>query len=121
MVLWDERHSRVESGGFENRMSGRENPLTDLLSLVLLVTFATTIFVGGWCVADRHRRLAAFENQLERIREEIATLSLNRDRLRAQGDALANDPLAWEAAVRERLGYIREGEVIVKPSVDSRI
>jgi len=102
-------------------MSVRESPLTDLLSLSLLVAFAVTVFVGGWCVTERHRRLAAFENQLERIRGEIAVLSAERGRLRTEGNALAMDPLAWEAAVRNRLGYIRQGEVIVKLPVDSQI
>lgn len=88
--------------------------MNDLLTLVLLASLVITILVGGWCVADRHRRLAAFENQLERLQAEIEGLCAERDRLSSEGDALENDPFALEAAVRERLGYIRKGEVLIR-------
>lgn len=86
----------------------------DLLTIVLLATLVITIVLGGWCVAERYQRLAAFENQLDRLRAEIESLSVERDGLKSAGDALQSDPVALEAAVRERLGYIREGEVIVR-------
>ena len=94
--------------------------MNDWVTLVLVVSLIVAILVGGWCVAERHRRLLAFENQLERLQAEIESLCAERDRLKSEGDALESDPFAWEAAVRERLGYIRKGEVIVRTHAESR-
>ncbi|MFH1741942.1 MAG: septum formation initiator family protein [bacterium] len=97
----------------------KDSPINDLLTLVLLAVFVTAVLVGGWCVADRYRRFATFQTQIERLRAEIESLQEERKRLAYEGDILEKDPLAWETAVRERLGYTREGEVIVRVETES--
>ena len=97
----------------------KDSPINDLWTLTLLAVFVTSVLVGGWCVTDRYRSLAGLESQIERLRIEIQALESERNRLAQEGDVLENDPFAWETAVRERLGYTREGEVIVRIETDS--
>ncbi|HPA45006.1 MAG TPA: septum formation initiator family protein [bacterium] len=90
----------------------------DLFTLTLMILLVTAVLVGGWCVAERHQRLAIFEKQVDRVQTEISELTGELDRLKAEAKALETDPLAWEAAVRERLGYTRKGEVVVKSETE---
>lgn len=92
--------------------------MNDLVALFLLLTLIVTILLGAWCVADRHRRLSSLEAQLVRLRADIEDLSVERDSLEKEAALLQNDPLTLERAIRERLGYIRKGEVLVKVSVE---
>ena len=46
--------------------------------------------------------------------ERVAALSAETDALRAQIDALSNDPFALEQAIREDLVLARPGEVVVR-------
>ncbi len=95
-------------------MSLKNGILHDLFTPALMILLLAAVLVGGWFVAERHQRLAVFEKQVERVQTEILDLTRERDRLRAEAKALETDPLAWEGAVRERLGYTRKGEVVVK-------
>ena len=51
-------------------------------------------------VAQAERRIHALERQNDALREEVA--------------ALARDPFAQERAVREELGWVRPGEILVR-------
>lgn len=50
--------------------------------------------------------------EVERLEEEIQQLEQNNVALRNEIDQIENDPLALEALARERLGFVRQGEIV---------
>ena len=92
----------------------------NLLTLVLLGILLTTVLVGGWCVTNRYRDLSAFENRLKTVQTEVDCLKEQCKSLETEGTALEFDLVSVESAVRQRLGYIREAEVVVRAATGSR-
>ena len=62
---------------------------------------------GAMRVWQMERELHSLEQEIVRLRAQTATLTQTLDRLR-------NDPLYIEKRAREELGYVREGEIILK-------
>ncbi len=60
---------------------------------------------------DEIRQLEANQHQVE---TEIARLEEDIDRLSTEIDGLENNPVEQERMVRERLGMLRTGEVVLK-------
>ena len=58
-------------------------------------------------VMAMQREIAVLEAELSRLRAQTATLMLKVDKLR-------NDPHYIEKLAREDLGYVREGETVLK-------
>lgn len=59
----------------------------------------------------RHGRL---RSDLIRLRGESAQLSADNEALRAEIEGLKRSPAVIESAVREELGWVRSGEVVVR-------
>ena len=81
--------------------------------VVILIVGALVVIglaVGGsgvMRVMAMQRELAALESDLARLRAQTQTLMLKVEKLR-------NDPHYIEKLAREDLGYVREGETVLK-------
>jgi cell division protein FtsB len=82
-----------------------------LLAAALVLVVAGGLAVYGGSGVMRVRAMQAEIKQLER---ELATLRGQTDKLTATIDRLRNDPAYIEKIAREDLGYVREGETILK-------
>ena len=51
-------------------------------------------------------------NELERMNQEIVELDQANTRLEREIDLVQHDPFTLEKLARERLGYVKEGEVV---------
>src|SRR5258708_4422959 len=81
--------------------------------VTILALFAGLTLVVGWYLP--------LINQNERMRQEIFKLNVqiqneeeNAKRLRASIDAVQHDPQTVERLVREKLGYAKPGETVVR-------
>ena len=90
-------------------VAGRPLP-RKVVVLVLAVLFVVGIAVGVSGVLRimaMQRELALIEADLGRLHARTQTLMVTVERLR-------NDPLYIEKLAREDLGYVREGETVLK-------
>lgn len=80
--------------------------------LIVLLFAAGTIAVGLWYLPEIRRNQ---DLQAERLRLELQARELRGrgEALRAQIQALTNNPAAVERLIRERFGYARPGEWVV--------
>jgi cell division protein FtsB len=78
------------------------------VGLAAVLLFASALDPGG---LRKWRRLSV---DARRIAAENAELARENDRLRREATALRYDPRAIERAVREDLGYTRQGEIVLK-------
>ena len=82
---------------------------------------AVALVVGGIAVGangtmrvwQMQQELASLEQEVLRLRAQTQTLTQTVERLR-------NDPLYVEKLAREDLGYVREGETVLKFPSQSR-
>ncbi len=81
-----------------------------LLGLVLLGMTAIIAYVG----LDEWRRYAAFENRETISRQQLANMRAEHNQQSAYLEKLLSDPEFFERVVRERLGYSREGETVIR-------
>ncbi|MDX2206848.1 MAG: septum formation initiator family protein [Gemmatimonadales bacterium] len=80
------------------------------LALVVLVLAALFAWQGGIYSTADYRALQAEEREL---RARLDTMRREVDSMRAFRDSLAGDPAVVERVARERLGMIRDGEIVV--------
>ncbi len=73
-----------------------------MLGLVVLAAFVLVPTIGTY--VDQRQQIAALEAAVERSREEVADLQAQRERW--------NDPAYITTQARERLYYVRPGEVV---------
>ena len=86
-----------------------------------MLLVAGALVVGGVAVGangtmrvwQMQRELATLEQEIVRLRAQTQTLTQTVERLR-------NDPLYIEKLAREDLGYVREGETVLKFPSQSR-
>ena len=74
--------------------------------LFLILLLLGIIFIPGYL---RIRKLAWENRSLE---QEIAQIELENKRLKEEYERLKSDPIYLEQVAREKLGVVREGEVI---------
>ena len=82
-------------------------------ALVCAVILAAT----GLCVSvyyRAHGELATAMSRHESAAYRVAELKRENERLSREVEQLKNDPGMIEAIARERLGFIRPGEVVIK-------
>ncbi len=84
-----------------------------LRSTVLLLLFAVLAGSAAWAcfggIMANRQLLAEVAVRQERLEQRRATL----DHLRSEIDAMRGDPLVQERWVRQELGYVRPGELLV--------
>jgi|SRR5581483_10176935 len=81
--------------------------------VIFLFVIAGILMVGGWYLPliKQNERMRRELQKLEARKEkEAASVKQNR----AAMESLQNDPKAVERLVRERLGYYRPGEILVR-------
>ena len=82
-------------------------------ALVCAVILAAT----GLCVSvyyRAHGELASAISKHQSAADRVAELKRDTEKLRREVEQLKSDPRMIEAIARERLGFIRPGEVVIK-------
>ncbi len=81
------------------------------------IAFVALVGAGYyWMVGGEYTRagLARLEQQIESQRAEITARQVELASIRAWGDSLGSSPWAIERVARERYGFVRPGEVLVR-------
>ena len=78
-------------------------------ALAVTVAGALAVFAGGGVL-----RVRAMQQELRQLETELATLRAQTEKLTATIDKLRHDPAYIEKLAREDLGYVREGETVLK-------
>jgi cell division protein FtsB len=73
------------------------------------VAGALAVFAGGGVL-----RVRAMQQEIRQLETELATLRAQTAKLTATIDKLRHDPAYIEKLAREDLGYVREGETVLK-------
>ena len=95
-------------------MSGR--PRTFGVAAIVIVVLALTAY-GTRAVL----RVSEMRREMEAVERDLGTLRTRTDELTRTVDRLRNDPAYIEKLAREDLGYVREGETVLKfPKSDGR-
>jgi cell division protein FtsB len=78
-----------------------------------LLFLALTLFAGVFFV-DTHRELAAQRTREEENRQQLLELKQTLADKRVTLDRLRGDPVYIERVIRERLGYARPDETVIR-------
>jgi cell division protein FtsB len=82
-----------------------------------LVTAALGVVVGGGLAIYGGVgvvRVRAMQHEIRRLEGEVTTLRAQTEKLTATIDKLRHDPAYIEKLAREDLGYVREGDTVLK-------
>ena len=82
-----------------------------------LATAGVVLVVAGGLAAyggSGILRVRAMHQEIKQLERELATLRTQTERLTVTIDKLRNDPAYIEKLAREDLGYVREGETVLK-------
>jgi cell division protein FtsB len=77
--------------------------------LVLVVAASLAVYGGSGVL-----RVRAMQQEIQQLESELATLRAQTEKLTATIDKLRHDPAYIEKLAREDLGYVREGETVLK-------
>jgi len=91
------------------RRQGRLANRTLIVVLALVVGGGLVIYGGGGVL-----RVRAMQQEIRQLERELGTLRTQTEKLTATIDKLRNDPSYIEKLAREDLGYVREGETVLK-------
>ena len=82
----------------------------------VIVTVAVVALTGGLVVYGGSGviRVRAMRAEIQALEREVSTLRTRTEKLTATVDKLRNDPAYIEKLAREDLGYVREGEMVLK-------
>jgi cell division protein FtsB len=95
-------------------VSGR--PRTFGVAAIIIVVLALSAY-GTRAVL----RVSEMRREMEAMERDLVTLRTRTDELTRTVDRLRNDPAYIEKLAREDLGYVREGETVLKfPKSDGR-
>ena len=78
--------------------------------LLALVVGGGLVVYGGSGVI----RVRAMQQEIHHLERELTTLRSQTEKLTATIDKLRNDPAYIEKLAREDLGYVREGDTVLK-------
>ena len=81
-----------------------------LIAVLALVVAAGLAVYGGSGVL----RVRAMQQEIDQLERELATLRAQTEKLTATIDKLRHDPAYIEKLAREDLGYVKEGETVLK-------
>jgi cell division protein FtsB len=81
---------------------------------VVILAAGALVVVGLVVGANGTMRVWQMERELEVLEQEIVRLRAQTLTLTQTVDRLRNDPLYVEKLAREELGYVREGETVLK-------
>lgn len=84
-------------------------PSWAVFCMIMLATFAVCVTV----TMRTHAEMRTAENNLQRTSADVERIRNTNASLRQRVEQLQSDPLAIEAAARERLNMVRPNEVIV--------
>ena len=84
-------------------------PRTALAVLSVVVVGALAVYGGAGVLKVR-----AMQGEIRQLERELQTLRAQTQKLTATIDRLRNDPAYIEKLAREDLGYVREGETVLK-------
>ena len=79
------------------------------VAIGVTVAGALAVFAGSGVL-----RVRAMQQEIRQLETELATLRAQTTKLTATIDKLRNDPAYIEKLAREDLGYVREGETVLK-------
>jgi cell division protein FtsB len=82
-----------------------------LLGGAALLLIATGLIVYG---GNQLMRVAAMRREMETMERDLVTLRARTEALTKTVERLRNDPSYIEKLAREDLGYVREGETVLK-------
>ena len=82
-----------------------------LLGGAALLLLATGLTVYG---GNQVMRVAAMRREMETMERDLVTLRARTEELTKTVERLRNDPSYIEKLAREDLGYVREGETVLK-------
>ena len=93
-------------------MTGLANRPVDrrLLVGVLAVMFIIAVAIGG----NGMLRVWEMQRELDTLERDITHLRAQTERLSQTVERLRNDPAYIEKLAREDLGYVRQGETVLK-------
>jgi cell division protein FtsB len=96
--------------GRRRREAGRPARRTAAVTVAVLAVAAGLAVYGGNGVL----RVRAIRAEIQALEREVSSLRERSDKLAATVDKLRNDPAYIEKLAREDLGYVREGETVLK-------
>jgi cell division protein FtsB len=79
------------------------------VAIAVTVAGALAVFAGSGVL-----RVRAMQGEIRQLETELATLRAQTAKLTATIDKLRHDPAYIEKLAREDLGYVREGETVLK-------
>ena len=113
---------RVSLLNKDRNLAGGEKPLPPAREPVVtgnknLITICLLIFIAamlGYAIFGNRGvlRIMQAERQRQQLEEQLATLQQEQQRLRDEIERLRSDKEYWEQLAREKLGMVREGELI---------
>jgi cell division protein FtsB len=78
-------------------------------AVVLVVAGGLAVYGGSGVL-----RVRAMQHEIQQLERELGTLRTQTEKLTATIDKLRHDPAYIEKLAREDLGYVREGETVLK-------
>ena len=75
----------------------------------LLVVASLAVYGGSGVL-----RVRAMQQEIQHLEQELGTLRAQTEKLTATIDKLRHDPAYLEKLAREDLGYVKEGETVLK-------
>ena len=79
------------------------------LALVLVVAGGLAVYGGSGVI-----RVRAMQQEIRNLERELSALRTQTEKLTVTIDKLRNDPAYIEKLAREDLGYVREGDTVLK-------
>ena len=79
------------------------------LALVLVVAGGLAVYGGSGVI-----RVRAMQQEIRNLERELSALRTQTEKLTVTIDKLRHDPAYIEKLAREDLGYVREGETVLK-------
>ena len=80
-----------------------------IVLLVLVVGGGLVVYGGSGVI-----RVRAMQQEIRHLERELSTLRSQTEKLTATIDKLRHDPAYIEKLAREDLGYVREGDTVLK-------
>jgi cell division protein FtsB len=78
-------------------------------AVVVVVAGSLAVYGGSGVL-----RVRAMQQEIRQLERDLATLRAQTEKLTATIDKLRHDPAYIEKLAREDLGYVREGETVLK-------